>query len=151
MDKFDDIGDMQINFDKVVEDREMLSITRLLAANMINNPYLAVGDFVKSLSDTDLDVLMDIAEEIDGDDFENTPHLEEIILITEMLVRAEGLISTDMDMLVSRVNALCMFLACEGLSRRGLVKLYHKNMSFGEDMGQKLLVEKVDGIDYDSF
>lgn len=35
------------------------------------------------------------------------------------------------------------FFACEGLFRKGLVKLHRENMSFGSDMGDKLLVEKI--------
>jgi hypothetical protein len=151
MHDFDGIGDMQINFDKIIEDRKMLSVTRLLAAQMKNNPYLTVGDFVKSLSDMDLDLLIDVAEEVDSEHYQQAPHLDEIILITEMLVRAEGLVSPDSAVLVGRVNSFCVFLACEGLFRKGLIKLHHNNMSFGEDMGRNILVEKIDGINYDDF
>lgn len=151
MDESEDMTDLQINFEKIIEDRRMLSVTRLLAAHMCYNPYLTVGDFVKSLSDEDLGKLMDIAEEMESDDLENSRHLEELILITEMLVRAEGLMTPDSGVLVSRVNAFATFLALEGLSRKGLVKLYHDHMSFGEDMGQKILVEKIEGVDYDDY
>jgi hypothetical protein len=147
----EDMADLQINYDKIIADRTMLSVTRLLAAHLCYNPYMTVGDFVKSLSDTDLDILMDVAEGIDKEDFEDAPRLEEMVLITEMLVRAEGLVTVDSSVLTNRVNALCMFLACEGLFRKGMVKLYHNHMSFGEDMGQKILVEKIEGVDYDDY
>jgi hypothetical protein len=41
------------------------------------------------------------------------------------------------------MNAFCAFLAIEGLSRKGLVKVYHENISFGEDFGNKIVVEKL--------
>lgn len=150
MDNFDNIDQYELNFNKIIEDRNMLSVTRLLASSLLNKPYMAVGDFIKSLSDDDLDVLLDTAELMEQND-DKAPHTEELVLITEMLVRAEGLTTPDSDVLVNRINALCTFLACEGLSRKGLVKLHHQNMSFGEDMGHKILVEKVEGVDYDDY
>lgn len=151
MDDFEDMEGLQINYDKIVADREMLTVTRLLAAHLCYNPYMTVGDFVKALSNEDLDVLMDVAEGMDKEDFQSAPRLEELVLITEMLVRAEGLITSDSDALVARINAFCTFLALEGLFRKGMVKLYHNHMSFGEDMGQKILVEKIEGVDYDDY
>lgn len=156
MDPFENLDSYELNLQKIIEDRNMLSVTRLLAATLLNTPYMTVGEFVSSLSDPDLQQLMEIADgmerEEEGDqDFDKVNHLEELVLITEMLVRAEGLITTNAEDLTNRVGAFSMFLACEGLSRKGIIKLHHNNMSFGEDMGQKILVEKIDGIDLDDY
>ncbi len=156
MEPFDNLDSYELNLQKIVAQREMLSVTRLLAATLLNTPYMTVGEFVSSLSDSDLEQLMDVADglerEEEGDqDFNKVAHLEELILITEMLVRAEGLITTDANALTHRVNAFSTFLACEGLSRKGIVKLHHQNMSFGEDMGEKILLEKIEGIDLDDY
>jgi len=39
---------------------------------------------------------------------------------------------------------LVMFLTIESLSRKGLVKVHHNNMSFHEDCMDKIIVEKLD-------
>lgn len=157
MDNNDDVNveNHEINLHKIIEDRHLLSVTRLLATTLLYKPYMLVGDFVSSLSDDDLTQLMDIAEQLERNDgaveYGDIPHLEELVLITELLVRAEGLTTPNVDVLTARIGAFSMFLACEGLCRKGLIKLYHKNMSFGEDMGHKILVEKIEGIDLDDY
>lgn len=156
MDDSFNLDKCELNLLKIIEDREMLSVTRLLATTLLYKPYMRVGDFVKSLSDKDLDTLQEIAEQMETSDddvkeYDKISHLEELILITEMLVRAEGLYTPDADVLTSRVGAFCTFLACEGLSRKGIIKLHHENMSFGEDMGHKILVEKIEGVDLDDY
>ena len=77
-------------------------------------------------------------------DTDDNPRLGEILLISEMLATGEGLEqSQDADGVTLRMNAFCAFLAIEGLSRKGLVKVYHENISFGEDFGNKIVVEKL--------
>lgn len=156
MEPFNNLDIYELNLQKIIEDRRMLSVTRLLASTLLNRPYMTVGEFISSLSDNDLTQLMDIADgleqEQEGDqDFNKVAHLEELVLITEMLVRAEGLITTDAEALTHRVGAFTTFLACESLSRKGIVKLHHQNMSFGEDMGERILLEKIEGIDLDDY
>ena len=36
------------------------------------------------------------------------------------------------------------WMAIESLKRKGLVKVYYENISFGDDMGEKIIVEKID-------
>jgi hypothetical protein len=57
---------MSIRFDKVAEDKSFLPITRLLAIDIIKNPYLVVGDFMKEISDQDIELLLDIADDEDN-------------------------------------------------------------------------------------
>ena len=46
--------------------------------------------------------------------------------------------------ITKHTNAMVMFIAMEGLYRKGLVKLYHEHMSFGDDAGDKIVVERID-------
>lgn len=143
------LDNYQIAYEKIVKDTHMLPATRLLAARLQNTPYLTVKDFLESLSNEEVFNLLEIADQMLLD-FENCEHGKDLVLLSEMLVRAEGLISsTDYDV-AKQTNALCSFLACEGLARRGLVKIYRQNMSFGEDMQDRVIVEKLSGIDYDN-
>lgn len=133
---------LTVDFDKIATDKKFLSVTRMLAIDLQKTPYMTVGDFMNNLSNEDLDTLLAASEE-------EHPHFSEMILIAEMLAGAEGLLdeakSDDemVNLVMDRTQALVMFLAIEGLGRKGLVKVYHENMSFGEDMGDKLVVEKL--------
>lgn len=137
-----DIGDpLMIAFNKVSEDKTMLPTTRLLAVDIIKNGYINVGEFFKNISDSDLKSYMNMAENIEGD------AAAEILLLSEMLSIGEGLENgldeTNQETMRNRMSHLIMYLACESLARKGLVKLYRENMSFGDDMGSKTFVEKL--------
>lgn len=137
-----DIGDpLMIAFNKVSEDKTMLPTTRLLAVDIIKNGYINVGEFFKNISDSDLDSYMNMTENIEGE------AAAEILLLSEMLAIGEGLENgldeKNQKTMQNRMSHLIMYLACESLARKGLVKLYRENMSFGDDMGSKVFVEKL--------
>ena len=108
---------------------------------------MTVGDFIGDLSDTDLDFL------VKGIDLENgDKYYADYILICMMLASAEGVATPDDDEEFSQfVDRLIMLLAIESLGRKGLIKVYRENMSFGEDAGDKIVCEKIDGMDYKDF
>ena len=127
-----------ILYDNVVKAKDLMPITRTLAMDLVNSGYMRVGDFLKSLLDNDLQNLMEIS---DNDECEQYC---EILLIAEMLATGEGLESSvDDQQFADRMNQFCILLSIESLQRKGLVKAYRENMSFGEDMGDKIVVEKI--------
>ncbi len=139
--EFDGEGFYIINFQKIVSDKSFLPVTRLLAADMMENPYITVGDFLKGISDNDLAQLMELSNVIEEEDTG-----EDFILLTEMLATGEGLsFSNDVDEVQMRVNQFVVMLSIESLYRKGLVKIYRENMSFGEDMYHKIVAEKLKG------
>lgn len=127
-----------IQYDKVITDKKLMASTRLLASEIRTNGYKTVGEYLQELSDSDLSYLLDTSENTESEEF------SEIALLSEMLATAEGLDpSSSIDDFMMRTTAMIGFMACEGLFRKSLVKLYRENMSFGSDMGDKLLVEKI--------
>ena len=132
-----------VNLDKVVADKSMLSVTRMLAMDLQQHPYLSVGEFLKNISDGDLDTLLQVSED------EDNPHFPELIIITSLLAHAEGILDEAVDdsifveVLRERIGALIGFIAIESLYRRGLVDIYRENFSFGEDMRDKMIVKKI--------
>jgi len=149
---YEDDGPIEINYDNVVSCKDCLSVTRILAVDLKENPYLTVGFFLKNITDVDLKILSDIVDknfDIEDDDEVKDPGLADVVLIAEMLARAEGIISESDDELMQKVNQFMMFISVESLRRKGLVKVYHENMSFGEDAGERVVVEKIKGAAYD--
>ena len=136
------IGGYSVDHTKVIQSQDCLAVTKLLAVDLMSRPYMQVGDFFKKLSNSDLATLMDVIEANDG----VTPNdqFSDLILISEMLASAEGLGNSEtVDGITDRANQLISFLIIVSLERKGLVKVHYENMSFGEDMGDKIVVEKI--------
>lgn len=145
MDEHDeeDFEGYTINYEKLISDTSMLAVTRLLATDLMNKPYYNVGSFIKNLSDSDLRTLSDICEQSEEDDTPGS-RFQEIILISQMLAEAEGsAYDMSLDGVIMRTRSLSAFFAVESLRRKGLVKVHHHNMSFGEDAGDRIVVEKI--------
>lgn len=138
--KPEDISKYHVELPKIVSEKSMMPMTRLLAADMMDNPYKTIGDFFKEMSDADLQSMIEIVES-NGDD----PRTSEMLLISQMLYTAEGLGThfDDLDGITKRINALGMFAIITSLDRKGLVKVHYENMSFGDEMGNKVVVERI--------
>jgi hypothetical protein len=150
----EDFSSYIIDYDKIANRSEFLSITRLTASQYAKNPYGKVGDFFKNLQDPDLDTLCDICDNYadvvdDEGDFDNVPHFEEVLLIAEMLAAGEGVLDRTIDDVMQRTNQMLFYLAIEKLHRNGLVKVYHDNFSFGLDAGDRIVVERIPGLDFE--
>ena len=134
---------MAIRFDRVAEDKSFLPVTRLLAIDIIKNPYLVVGDFMREISDQDIELLLDIADD------EDNCHFEELVLIPEMLAAAEGIpneYEDEKEMIATaraRVAIFITYLTIESLARKDLIIIHRENMSFGDDAGDRVVAEKL--------
>lgn len=131
-------GQFALAYENIIKSKGLMPVTRTLALDLTSQGYMSVGDFLKSLSDSDVQNLLNISEDEEDEQF------SEIALIAEMLAGAEGLIAfKDIDTFSARINQFCAFIVIESLARKGLVKVFHENMSFGEDMDSKIIVEKI--------
>lgn len=137
--KMDEDQGFCINFARVMSEKSLLSVTRLLATDLNNNPYITVGDFLKNTSDGDLQHLVDIIDE--GEEHKN---FEDLMLISGMLSLGEGLPCRTVDDYHRVMNMFITFVVVESLYRKGFIKIHRKNMSFGEDMASKCIAEKLD-------
>ena len=139
--EMDDIDDgFTVNLSEVVKSSDCLAVTRLLAADLIVKPYLSVGDWIGNVSDSDLKNLVQGAELDKNDEV----ILEDLMLIFMMLRQAEGLPPVKEDEDFRRgIGQLVTMLVGESLARKGLIKLYRENLSFGDDMGDKIVMEKI--------
>ena len=128
------------HMEKIIASDKLLPITRSVAKMLMRNPYTSLGKFFKKLSDENLEVLMEI---IDEGDSEFNERMEDIVLMTEMLSRAEGVPSESIEEITENVNYFGACVTCVSLARKGLVRVYYENMSFGTDNGEKVIVERI--------
>lgn len=128
-------GGYSLNYGEISEYKQLMAVTRMLSKQMMVTPYVVVGEFIKELSDSDLKALMNA---------EQNGEFEDLILMAEMLATGEGCdqAATD-EVFKERTNHLITLLVIESLYRKGLVRVYHENMSFNEDMLDKVVVEKI--------
>ena len=126
------------DMEKIIGSDKLLPVTRSVAKMLMRNPYTSLGKFFKKLSDENLEVLMEI---IDEGDSEFNERMEDIVLMTEMLSRAEGVPSESIEEITENVNYFGACVTCVSLARKGLVRVYYENMSFGTDNGEKVIVE----------
>ena len=126
--------------EKIIESDKLLPVTKSIAKMLMRNPYISLGKFFKKLSDENLQALLEI---IDEGDSEFNDGMEDIVLMTEMLSRAEGVPSQSIEDITENVNYFGACITCVSLARKGLVRVYYDNMSFGTDQGDKILVERL--------
>lgn len=138
--KFESKG-FHLNYPEIAKRGDNLAVTRLLATQLMETGYIVVGDFLKNMSDADLQALTDNME----DDAKN--QYQDLILVSEMLATGEGCEPSQNDgQFEDRAQQFVTLLILESLHRKGMVKLYHENISFNEDMGNKIIVEKIEGL-----
>jgi phosphoribosyl-ATP pyrophosphohydrolase len=128
------------DMEKIIGSDKLLPVTRSVAKMLMRNPYTSLGKFFKKLSDENLEVLMEI---IDEGDSEFNERMEDIVLMTEMLSRAEGVPTESVEEITENVNYFGACVTCVSLARKGLVRVYYENMSFGTDSGEKIIVERI--------
>ena len=128
------------DMEKIIESDKLLPVTKSVAKMLMRNPYTSLGRFFKKLSNENLEILMEI---IDEGDSEFNERMEDIVLMTEMLSRAEGVPSQSVEEITENVNYFGACITCVSLARKGLVRVYYDNMSFGTDNGDKMIVEKI--------
>jgi len=151
-------GEFDILYDNIIKNKECLSITRILAADLQANPYYTVGQFLKNLNDVDLAELNDIVncnfkhdlDEADNEEDEDTktdPRMADIVLLAEMLSRGEDVVSKTDEELLAKINQFMIFISIESLRRKGLVEAYHSNMTFGNDGDERVIVKRLHDLD----
>jgi len=128
------------DMEKIIGSDKLLPVTKSVAKMLMRNPYTSLGRFFKKLSNENLEILMEI---IDEGDSEFNERMEDIVLMTEMLSRAEGVPSQSVEEITENVNYFGACITCVSLARKGLVRVYYDNMSFGTDNGDKMIVEKI--------
>lgn len=117
-----------LDFNKIGQATKYPAVVRLLAREFADGAkYFSIGQWLKTLSQYDLDLLNELGERFEA----NQAAGETMVLLTEMLTVAEGVDALD-DGAARRVAMLITVLICESLYRKGEIELDHSLISFGE-------------------
>lgn len=125
---------------KMIQDSpQTWSINKSLAFKLSFNQMMPLGDFLKDLSDADLDFLMRVVDRLNE---ENEDDTAEFMLLSFLLSYAEGIdITEDANEMSSRSNILAGFIVAESMARKGLVELTYENMSLSEDSMDLIVIK----------
>jgi hypothetical protein len=128
----------EINYKNIVMTKDILPMARLLASDLMINPYMTVGMYMQEAKDTDLELIMELSED------EEDERLSDILLMAEMLARAEGVTSPDIDTVHNHLNSFISLAAITLLDRKGFVDADYNVMSFGEEFAQHIVAKRKD-------
>ena len=137
--EYDDSNEYHVNLQQIAESPDLPATIRLLAFDLIKNPYISLGDFFKKASDRSIEEMVDMVNAIDDDE----DQMQNLALLTMMLMTGEGLVISDDDHLRYSINAMVMITCGVSLARKGMVKVHYENLSFGQDMTDKVFMEKI--------
>ena len=126
----------QVNYDKVFRTNSVLPLARLLAATLMENPYMTVGTYMQKARDSELALIMEISED------EEDERMSDLLLMAEMLARAEGVDSPDIETVQGHLQAFISFAAIASLDRKDLIDTHYENMSFGEEFHEHIIAKR---------
>lgn len=126
----------EINYEKIVQTKSLLPMVRLLAADLMKNPYMTLGLYFQTAKDTDLELILESSEDEDDE------RLSDILLMAEMLAKAEGVITEDIDDVYVHLNTFITLAAVTSLDRKDLIDAEYDNMSFGEEYSKHIVAKR---------
>ena len=126
----------EINYEKILKTKDVLPMVRLLAADLMANPYMTLGTYFQTAKDTDLELILEASED------EEDERLSDILLMAEMLARAEGVTTEDFDDVHNHLNIFITLAAVASLDRKDLIDADYDVMSFGEEFSKHIIAKR---------
>lgn len=126
----------EINYENILKAKDVLPMVRLLAADLMANPYMTLGTYFQTAKDTDLELILEASED------EEDERLSDILLMAEMLARAEGVASEDFDDVHNHLNIFITLAAVTSLDRKDLIDADYDVMSFGEEFAKHIVAKR---------
>lgn len=122
-----------MDMDACIADKETLAVIRSVFRDLKEHGYVNIGDFFNSISDSDLIVLLDMAEAIGPTKDEFTVEDQEVALRNLMMLSmaltvGEGEMLVE-DTIYKSINSISTYIVLESLYRKGLVDVYRDKWS----------------------
>lgn len=132
------MSNREFSLDAILSNDRFSSLVKLTAANLQTSSYMSLGRFVQRLSDSDL---ADLAEWIrsvsniqDMDDLDlKWALINDLIILVEMLTRAEGTFVEDLAEANLNFHYFTMVIAAELLARKDILKIDYSKLTFDSE------------------
>ena len=135
-DDFDFDFPFEINYERVFKANNILPMVRLLAAELMKNPYMTIGAYLQRARDSDLQLILEASED------EEDERLSDILLMAEMLAKAEGVETDCIEDVYKHLNSFITLVAVASLERKGLILADYDVMSFGEEFAHHTIAKR---------
>tara|TARA_R110000868_G_scaffold82150_1_gene232097 strand:- start:19 stop:444 length:426 start_codon:yes stop_codon:yes gene_type:complete len=135
-DDFDFDFPFEINYERVFKANNILPMVRLLAAELMKNPYMTIGSYLQRARDSDLQTILEASED------EEDERLSDILLMAEMLAKAEGVETDSIEDVYKHLNSFITLAAVASLERKGLILADYDVMSFGEEFAHSTIAKR---------
>lgn len=136
---YDDGYPFDINYDEVLKVARM-SATKDVVRLVKSRQYISPGDYTSLLTTAQLEELVEAINDEMSDDF------SEVMLISEILARAEGLDPSDSaEISLYRIKSIMGFISIESLDRKGYAVAHRMNFTFDPAYGHLNIAEKKPG------
>jgi hypothetical protein len=126
----------EINYEKVFKTNDILPMVRLLAAELMKNPYMTIGSYLQRARDSDLQLILEASED------EEDERLSDILLMAEMLAKAEGVETECIEDVYKHLNSFITLAAVASLERKKLIIADYDVMSFGEEFAHSTIAKR---------
>ena len=135
-DDFDFDFPFEINYEKILNTNSILPMVRLLAADLMKNPYMTIGAYLQRARNEDLQLILEASED------EEDERLSDILLMAEMLAKAEGVETDSIEDVYKHLNSFITLAAVASLERKGLILADYDVMSFGEEFAHSTIAKR---------
>ena len=126
----------EINYEKILNTNSILPMVRLLAADLMKNPYMTIGAYLQRARNEDLQLILEASED------EEDERLRDILLMAEMLAKAEGVETDSIEDVFKHLNSFITLAAVASLERKGLILADYDVMSFGEEFAHSTIAKR---------
>ena len=126
----------EINYEKILNTNSILPMVRLLAADLMKNPYMTIGAYLQRARNEDLQLILEASED------EEDERLSDILLMAEMLAKAEGVETDSIEDVYKHLNSFITLAAVASLERKGLILADYDVMSFGEEFAHSTIAKR---------
>lgn len=121
----------RLNYDKIIQDQSTPQVIKALAALILKQSYLTVGQWLKTVSNLDLQHLIQLGEMMEQGNQEATTVY---FLATALFTSSEGFDLEEDELVIgNRMKYLVCVIAMEHMHRLGLIELIHDRVSIGSD------------------
>lgn len=122
-----------VNYENIISDPEFPEYVVRTCKYVRQHTYITVEEFLSQLSDDELLELMQHVENVteEGADL-NVKSYRLLIVLTSILISAEGTLSLTQSEVEQNMKALIMFVTLEVLYRDGVIEINRSNMAFNE-------------------
>lgn len=133
-----------VNIDTILESKETMSCVKDLFRSVKENGYITPKTYFESISDLDLNTLMQLADRMNSEESTSQEQFEaqeHIMLMTIGLLVGEGT-EINEETVVNGSSLVVLMITCESLARKGLVKPHRDNWCMTGEQ-DKIWVERI--------